>query len=207
MNFKDYLKGELLNEAKVDTRVSADFDDKMDLKKTIIDHPKLLEYGRWIYFDGADLVMDDKTIIHDLVAHHGWDIEMTINDIQKILIKNIKIVQKAKKASDDYHKGVADAKAARDKALRADASTQGRFNITMPTAVAGTNGSLAVHEIPNPRMIIDVKEDEDVALIKKELKAKGVKIRPMKRKNGTKIYVDTQTPEQLTDAIDKLAKL
>jgi hypothetical protein len=86
-----------------------------------------------------------------------------------------------------------------------DEAKVGRFNVKLPTELAGVLGNKAT-KLDKPRAII--KTDIDSAKeIQKAVKGKGAKFRMMKRKDHVAVYLDFDDGKIMQDALKKVARI
>lgn len=144
-----------------------------------------------LYFDDADLVINDKTAVFSPIGDDG---SINYDEI-------VAAVKETAKKIDDELASLGYGKPKKDE-------TQiGRFNVVLPKEMKGVHGGKNI-KIETPRAIVTASDDDSL-LIKKELHSStsGVSVRIMKRSSSNKVYIDAKTEDGFNDALTKLSKI
>jgi len=125
-----------------------------------------------------------------LISDDGWDVDITMADLKKMILKMPKIVVTPSKGSP----------------RKAGKQTVGKFVVSIPTQVGGVHGAGA-QDLENPRVVIDASPEDSVEIKKLHDKKGGVEIRVMKRAKGNKVYVDFKKGADVSVFLDTLEKI
>ena len=183
---------EIVNEASGDNRKVA-FIDQMKISRILSKDSKLKKHlnslnasVKDLYFDNDDFVLFDQTILQN-----SFDDNVTLKDLKDAVYKF------KEKVRDDEDNPNTPKIPAHKKAQ---------------TTKSGVNYDVTYDSRHEKRAIIPLTTDQKdifdklVKAFKNKNGRGSVKIRPMKRKNGFKIYVDAKTTEFLKQFIDYINK-
>ena len=176
--------------------------DKLVKEFTSINEARVKDNHRW---NANDEIATMNFIYKDFKKELGRDPGKPYMDDDHLVVGSDTVLRVKDNTSVADMKKAVSAWIGKNAKPAPDEAKVGRFNVKLPTELAGVLGNKAT-KLENPRAII--KTDVDSAKeIQRVVKGKGAKFRMMKRKDHVAVYLDFDDGKIMQDALKKVAKI